>query len=101
MFTEGIDILRRYRLEESLSYEQLGARINAAGFAIRTRTLHLALTGRTRPRDTTLYKLRRFVDHLAEQAEKKAARATARPSRRRVKATAATAKRKKPKRAAA
>lgn len=87
-----IERLKLYRLQADLSYEQLALQMRAAGFQIRTRALHLALTGRlqTSPRETTLYKYGAFVERMTRT--KKTALATTQPT---------TTKRKKPRRAAA
>ena len=71
MFTDPrIERLRAYRLEEDISYDELAQRMNRAGYAIRVRALHLALTGRLRtlPRERTLYKISQFVEHISRQA---------------------------------
>ena len=58
-----VDRLATFRLQKDLSFEQLAARMTKAGYAIRPRALHLALTGRlvTAPRERTLYKIQQFV----------------------------------------
>jgi hypothetical protein len=56
--------LATYRLEHDLSFEQLAALMEDAGYPMRARALHLLLTKRLRtsPRDRTLYKIQRFLD---------------------------------------
>jgi len=59
-----VDRLATFRLERGLSFEQLAEQMTEAGYPIRPRALHLALTGRlvTAPRETTLYKIQQFVE---------------------------------------
>jgi hypothetical protein len=61
-----IEQLATYRLERDLTFEQLSAEMGKAGYAIRARSLHLMLTHRlrTEPHDRTLYKVRRFLEHV-------------------------------------
>jgi hypothetical protein len=61
-----IERLATYRLERDLSFEQLSAEMDKAGYAIRARSLHLMLTHRlrTEPLDRTLYKVRRFLEQV-------------------------------------
>jgi hypothetical protein len=55
--------LAAYRLEHDLSYTELAEQMDAAGYPVRARSLHLALTNRlqTAPRERTLYKIAQFV----------------------------------------
>jgi hypothetical protein len=87
-----IDRLKTYRLDESLSFRRLAERMTDAGFFIRPRALHLALTGgvKTKPRETTLHNIARFLD--AADAAKR---------RQRQRRPKAAIKRKKLRRAAA
>lgn len=64
--TDHVARLADYRLSHSLTFEALAAEMAAAGFPIPARALHLALTNRlkTRPRETTLWKITQFVDGL-------------------------------------
>jgi len=66
MLDPRLRALARYRLEADLSYVQLAAQIQQAGFDIRMRSLFNALTGRLRngPRERTLYKLQCFVEQM-------------------------------------
>lgn len=59
--------LATYRLERSLTFDGLAAEMKAAGYPVPGRALHLALTHRlrTHPRETTLYKITQFVEHIA------------------------------------
>jgi len=68
-----IERLKLYRLQADLSYERLGAQMRATGCNIRTRALHLALTGRlqTQPRETTLYKIGQFLDRVTGSGPRK------------------------------
>lgn len=97
-----VEALARYRLEEDLSFEQLADRMQAAGFKIRMRSLHLALTGRLRygPRERMLFKYARFVEYAlakrAAAAKRQRAKRAARP-----KATATAARKKIKRRQAA
>jgi hypothetical protein len=90
-----VEALARYRLEEDLSFESLAARMQAAGFPLRTRSLHQNITGRLRygPRDRTLFKLGRFVELATAQRAAAAKRTRAR--RKKVKATSAPTKKLK------
>lgn len=78
--TDPPDYLARlaaYRLERGLTFDALAAEMAAAGYAVRGRALHFALTNRlkTRPRDTTLYRIDQFVRGLgAATAPRKSAR---------------------------
>lgn len=71
---DAIARLDRYRLERDLTFEDLAAEMTAAGFSMKTRTLHLALRGRRAARDRTRFKIREFVAQHAP-AERKRRRA--------------------------
>jgi hypothetical protein len=64
--TDSIARLAEYRLANGLTFEILAEQMAAAGFPVKFRSLHTALTNRlqTQPRDTTLYKIARFVETL-------------------------------------
>lgn len=104
MNDQRIDRLKIYRLEEDLSYDRLALRMNDAGVHISARALMLLLKGELKkrgPRDTTLYKIGRFLELVAAgklPATTLPATPTRRPRPRRLKAAT---KRKKPRRAAA
>jgi hypothetical protein len=76
--------LAAYRLEHDLSFEQLADEMKQAGFPVRARSLHLALTNRlqTKPRERTLYKIQQFVGTLGRRSR------TPRPRKRRAGAQA-------------
>jgi len=70
-FTDArLEALKLYRLEEGLSFDSLATRMQRAGFAVRMRALHYALTNRvrTRPRETTLFKIGRFMEAVRAKA---------------------------------
>jgi hypothetical protein len=83
--TDHITRLADYRLARSLTFEALAAEMADAGFAIPARALHLALTNRlkTRPRETTLWKITQFVDGLDARSKAPRAKGTPRPRSRR------------------
>jgi hypothetical protein len=62
--------LAAYRLEHGLTVPALAAEMEDAGLPVLKRALHLIVTGRlkTRPRDTTLYKIAQFVARLPADA---------------------------------
>ena len=81
--TDPVARLAEYRLERSLTFEKLAAEMRAANFPVPARALHLALTNRlrTRPRETTMYKITRFVETLdAAPARKASPRRRRRPA---------------------
>jgi hypothetical protein len=68
--------LASYRLERDLTFGELSAQMGAAGYPVRERSLHLALTDRlqTGPRARTLYKITQFVEQHIDRRRKPAAR---------------------------
>jgi len=64
--------LAAYRLEHDLSFEELAAQMDEAGYPVRARSLHLALTNRlqTAPRERTLYKIAQFVTTMVIRRRK-------------------------------
>lgn len=74
--SDPVATLAAYRLEHDLTFDELAAELAAARCAVPARVLHLALTRRlkTRPRETTLYKLRKFVDGIGRRRRPVAAR---------------------------
>jgi hypothetical protein len=78
-----VDRLAEYRLIHDLSFDALADEMTEAGFPIKMRALHLALTHRTTPRDRTLYRITGFVAYLDRQAAQRPPRKA-----RRVRATA-------------
>lgn len=60
----ALDRLALHRLQQNLSYDALAAVMADAGFPVKARALHLALTGRVAPLDRTLYRIERFVAYL-------------------------------------
>jgi hypothetical protein len=73
--------LAAYRLERDLTYDELAAQMKTAGYPVRARSLHLALTARlqTQPRERTLYKIAQFVATL--KPRKPRAKTARRPRR--------------------
>ena len=70
--------LAAYRLEHQLTFTVLADQMAAAGYPVKARALHLALTHRLvgSPRATTLYNMTRFVATVvARPAPKKRRRA--------------------------
>lgn len=74
--------LAAYRLANDLTFEQLAEQMEAEGFAVPARALHLALTSRlkTKPRDRTLYKISEFLKALDERTRRNASRRAAKAS---------------------
>lgn len=59
--------LDAYRLEKDWSWTDLAKAMKAANYPVSMRQLHFLCTDATddhRPRDRTIYKIRRFLDHL-------------------------------------
>jgi len=70
---DPIDYLKRWRLANDISYERLAAMMEKARYPVRTRSLHLALTGRLRggPSERTRFKIERFVVWLKKRMASK------------------------------
>ena len=68
--------LAQYRLERDLSFDQLAAAMQAAGFNVKSRGLANVLQGRLKesPRDRMLYKIRTFLALLEKAPRQKAAK---------------------------
>lgn len=60
MSSELLDQLNQVRLEEDLTFAELGDQIGVDGGA-----LHRILTGKSAPIDRTLFKMRRFLEERA------------------------------------
>ncbi|HYM24968.1 MAG TPA: helix-turn-helix transcriptional regulator [Vicinamibacterales bacterium] len=58
-----VDELNRIRLDENISYAELGAQIGIDGGA-----LYKILNGRSDPYDRTLHKIQRFLEERAEKS---------------------------------
>jgi len=77
--------LAAYRLDRDLTFEALAAEMAAAGFPVRARALHWALTNRLQrgPLERTQHRIEGFVEHLDRlkaRRRKRAAKKTRRPS---------------------
>jgi len=65
--------LDAYRLTRDLSFRALASEMSEAGCPVGPRALHAILRQRAcMPNERTLYKIRRFLEHVAD--ERKAAR---------------------------
>jgi len=81
--SETIERLRIYRLENDLTFGELAEAISALGKPLALRALYNAMTQKdTHPRETTFYKLERFVRHLDANGNGHGAKKTRRPRRR-------------------
>lgn len=80
MEPDVLDRLADYRLEHNLTFGQLADKMRAAGYAVGTLALHRALTKklRTKPRDRTMFRYRRFLEHLEAADERRRRRQGAR-----------------------
>ena len=69
--------LAAYRLERDLTFEGLAAEMAAAGFPVRARALHWALTGRLQrgPLERTQHRIEGFIAHLDRRAARRRKRA--------------------------
>jgi hypothetical protein len=75
--------LAAYRLERTLTFKQLSAQMAEAGYPVRTRSLHNALTPdalQGGPRETTLYNITQFVASVVHAWEQQ--RRRRKPARR-------------------
>jgi hypothetical protein len=59
-----IDELNAIRLDRDWSYQELADDMEAAGHGVPSKTLHALLTQRPKPYDRTLYKIRKYLEHL-------------------------------------
>jgi hypothetical protein len=58
--------LAAYRLEHDLTYIQLSDEMTRAGYPVKARSLHFAITNRLKhgPLERTAYKIEQFVAHV-------------------------------------
>ncbi len=70
MTTEATALARlaAYRLEQDLTYDQLSDEMTKAGYPVKSRSLHFALTNRLKngPVDRTAYKIEQFVVRVVD-----------------------------------
>ena len=68
--------LAQYRLERDLSFDQLAAAMQAAGFNVKSRGLANVLQGRLKesPRDRMLYKIHAFLAMVEKAPRRKPAK---------------------------
>lgn len=61
--------LATYRLEHDLTYIQLSDEMTQAGYPVKARSLHFAITNRLKhgPLDRTAYKIEQFVTHVVDR----------------------------------
>lgn len=64
-----LDRLAAYRLEKDLSYVQLAEEMARAGYPVKARSLHFALTKTLKngPLDRTSYKIAQFVARVVDR----------------------------------
>lgn len=61
--------LAAYRLEHDLTYIQLSDEMTHAGYPVKARALHFAMTKRLKhgPLDRTAYKIEQFLRHVVDR----------------------------------
>jgi hypothetical protein len=76
--------LAAYRLEHDLTYMQLSDEMTRAGYPVKARSLHYAVTNRLKhgPLDRTAYKIEQFVTQVVDRDRggRKAAKKNRRPA---------------------
>jgi len=70
---DDLDDLRLLRLMHKWSFPELARRMDAAGYGVKQRTLYYLLQQLpegARPRDTTAFAIRRFLEYMRAEAER-------------------------------
>jgi len=78
---ESFAELELHRLDRDWTFDQLAAAMKRAGFKIPMRTLHYLLKQapkNVRPRDRTMHKINRYLEHVRENDRRRRARAARR-----------------------
>jgi len=70
--TPVVERLRLYRLKNNLTFDQLADQMRVAGCSVHSRNLHRLLMNhlQTGPRETTMFKVERFVALMRRRRRK-------------------------------